>query len=195
MKQVFIKIFLLTMGMLTASPIFSQTIYIVKSQSLVVSGTSNLHDWTADVQNVNGVFKVKVENGKITDLQEVDLNVDAKSLKGSKGSIMDSKINDALKSEKFPKIYFKSTKIQTVTNNSGLYQISTNGILTIAGTSQNISIDATGKVLPNGEIEFTGTKKIKMTDYKVEPPTAMFGALTTADEVTITFKVTIKSQN
>jgi len=46
-------------------------------------------------------------------------------------------------------------------------------------------------VLPNGDIEFSGTKKLRMTDYKVDPPTAMLGALTTGDEVILQFKVVL----
>ncbi|BDX37186.1 hypothetical protein CYCD_05410 [Tenuifilaceae bacterium CYCD] len=171
----------------------AQTKYEIKSHSIVVSGTSNLHDWTADVLKVKGTFSVKVEGNKITDIEGVDLIVDAQSFNSSKGSIMNSKINDAIKSKKYPEIKYKATKVNSISEKSGTAQINSSGVLTIAGTSQNITVEATSKFLSNGEIELTGSKKIKMTDYKVDPPTAMFGALTTADEVTITFKLVIKS--
>ncbi|HPX05794.1 MAG TPA: YceI family protein, partial [Tenuifilaceae bacterium] len=74
------------------------------------------------------------------------------------------------------------------------YKVSTTGTLTISGVTQNVTINATGKLLPNGAIEFTGEKALKMTSFKVEPPTAMFGAMKTGDEVTIDFKVVIKQQ-
>jgi len=193
MKQLSIRIFLVTIAFLLVEGLTAQTTYEVKSHSIVVSGTSNLHDWTADVLKTKGTFNIKVESNKITDIQGVELKVDAQSFNSSKGSIMNSKINDAIKSKKFPEINFKATKLNGITEKGGVIQINTSGVLTIAGTSQNINVDATGKILPNGEIELTGSKKVKMTDYKVEPPTAMFGALTTGDEVTITFKLVIKS--
>jgi polyisoprenoid-binding protein YceI len=173
-------------------PMLAQQVYEVKNHSIVVSGTSNLHDWTANAEKVNGNFKVKVDNGKIAAVNAVDVKVDTKSLKSSKGGIMDSKIQDALDAKKNPTISFKSTG-GTVNEKSGAYKISASGVLTIAGVSQNIIVDALGKVLPNGDIEFTGTKKIKMTDYKVDPPTAMLGTLTTGDEVTLTFKIVLKT--
>lgn len=193
MKQIVKSILILAIPFLLSERTMAQTNYEIKSYSIVVSGTSNLHDWTANVEKATGTFKLKTINGKIADIQNVDIVIDAQSLKSSKGSIMNSKINDALKSEKFPEIVFKSTLLGSISDKGGVNQINTTGILTIAGTSKNISIDALGKILPNGEIEFSGAKKVKMTDFKVEPPTAMFGALTTADEVTITFKVVIKT--
>jgi hypothetical protein len=44
----------------------------------------------------------------------------------------------------------------------------------------------------DGSISFAGSKKLKMTDYKIKPPTALLGSLTTGDEVEIVFQVTLK---
>lgn len=191
MKSKVLNLFILILIVLPF-PMLAQQVYEVKNHSIVVAGTSNLHDWTANAEKVNGNFKVKVENGKIAAVNAVDVKVDTKSLKSSKGGIMDSKIQDALDAKKNPTISFKSTS-GTVNEKSGAYKITASGVLTIAGVSQNINVDALGKVLPNGDIEFTGTKKIKMTDYKVDPPTAMLGTLTTGDEVTLTFKIVLKT--
>ena len=49
-----------------------------------------------------------------------------------------------------------------------------------------------GSVGGDGSITFSGSKKIKMTDYKLKPPTALLGTLTTGDEVDIHFQVTLK---
>ena len=38
------------------------------------------------------------------------------------------------------------------------------------------------------KITLTASKEFKMTDYKVDPPTAMLGTITTGDAVTITLK-------
>ena len=39
-----------------------------------------------------------------------------------------------------------------------------------------------------GTMQFAGVQTIKMTDYGVTPPVALFGTLTTGDEITINFK-------
>lgn len=192
MKRTALNLIIIILGVALSSPLLAQQTYQVKSHSIVVEGTSNLHDWTASAEQANGSFKVNVDDGRIASINAVELKVDAKSLKSSKGNIMNSKIIEALKAKKNPYISFKSTG-GAVSEKSGTYKITANGVLTIAGTSQNVSVDAHGKVLPNGDIEFTGAKKLKMTDYNVDPPTAMLGTMTTGNEVTLTFKVVLKT--
>ncbi len=192
MKRTALNLIIIILGVALSSPLLAQQTYQVKSHSIVVEGTSNLHDWTASAEQANGSFKVNVDDGKIASINAVELKVDAKSLKSSKGNIMNSKIIDALKAKKNPYISFKSTG-GTVSEKSGAYKITASGVLTIAGTSQNVTVDALGKILPNGDIEFTGAKKLKMTDYNVDPPTAMLGTMTTGNEVTLTFKVVLKT--
>jgi polyisoprenoid-binding protein YceI len=194
MKQRFNKWLLIALVAFAPLALQAQSIFEIASHSMTVAGTSNLHDWTAEVEKLKGSFMVKMMNGKIVDIQDFSIIIDAQSFKSSKGSIMNSKINDALSSKKHPQISYKLTKVEKLTENPGTYRVNTTGTLNIAGVNQTVSIDAIGKILPNGNIEFTGNKKIKMTDFKVEPPTAMFGALTTGDEVTLTFKVELKSK-
>jgi polyisoprenoid-binding protein YceI len=170
----------------------AQQSYKIKSHNLIISGTSNLHDWTATAEKASGMFNIKFNEKKMASVNAFELKVDANSLKGSKGSIMNSKIIDALKAKKNPYITFKSTG-GNLNEKSGVYKISVNGILTIAGKSQNVIVEAQGKMLPNGDIEFSGARKLKMTDYNIDPPTAMLGTLTTGDEVTLNFKLTLKS--
>jgi hypothetical protein len=45
--------------------------------------------------------------------------------------------------------------------------------------------------MKNGTLVCKGSKRIKMTDYKVEPPSFMFGTIKTGDEITISFDVTL----
>jgi hypothetical protein len=46
-----------------------------------------------------------------------------------------------------------------------------------------------------GQLAFEGSQTIKMTDYGITPPTALFGTLKTGDEITITFKTNFTSTN
>lgn len=170
----------------------AQIVYEVKSHSLTIEGTSNLHDWTADVEDVKGTFNIKVENGKIVDVPNLAIKVDATSLKGSRGNIMNSKINEALNSKKHPEITFRMNRVNSITENSGSYRLSTSGILNVSGVNRNVTLNAVGRILPGGDIEFSGTTKLKMSDFNVSPPTAMFGALTTGDEITLNYKVVVK---
>lgn len=191
MKKINISLFALIIGSMIPTMAFTQS-YEIKSHEIIVSGTSNLHDWTANAEKASGTFKIDVADGKIKTAPSINLIVEANSLKGSKGNVMDSKIKDALNAKKNPYITFRSTS-GNVVNQSGVHNLTSNGVLTVAGNQQNITVNAQGKILPNGDIEFTGSKKLKMTDYKVNPPKAMLGALTTGDDITLSFKIVLKS--
>lgn len=184
--------FAMTMVMALSLAVNAQTTYEVKSHSLVIEGTSNIHDWTADVEDVKGVFNLKVENGKIVEIDRLSVKVNAKSLKGSKGNIMNSKINDALNSTKYPEISFDLSKVTSISETSENFKINTNGQLKISGVTKPVTLSTVGRVTSGGEIEFSGTTKFKMSEFSVSPPTAMFGALKTSDEVKVIYKIVVK---
>ena len=98
---------------------------------------------------------------------------------------MDKNAYDALKTKEHKDITFHSTNV----NVSG-DKITATGDLTIAGTKKNTSIDAVCTVQSNGDIKCTGSKKIKCTEYNIDPPTAMFGTIKTGDDLEIVFDVT-----
>lgn len=54
-----------------------------------------------------------------------------------------------------------------------------------------INIQVEGHPTSNG-IAFKGNKKLKMTDFNMEPPKAMFGILKADDDVTVSFNVTFR---
>jgi hypothetical protein len=59
------------------------------------------------------------------------------------------------------------------------------------GFTNLIMLSVTGKNLPGGDIQFTGSRSLKMTDYKMKPPTAMMGTIKVGNEVTLKFDLTI----
>lgn len=51
------------------------------------------------------------------------------------------------------------------------------------------------KLLPNGDIQLTGSKKLNMKDFGMEPPTAVLGTIKVGPEVTVNFNLTISPVN
>ena len=64
----------------------------------------------------------------------------------------------------------------------------------MAGATRPIELQAKYKVLPSGELQVTVSKALKMTDFKMEPPTAMMGTIKVGDEVTVNFDATINTK-
>lgn len=188
MNRLFGKWFLV-MVMLAPLAAVSQTTYSVKSHDVVIEGTSNLHDWTAKVEEIKGSLKLAMDNGKIAKIQETSITIDAESIKGSEGRRMDSKIYEALDTRRNPQITFLLRDIQSLEESAGTLMINATGVLTVGGVSREITLNTPAKILANGNIEFSGKQQITMSDHRIEPPTALFGALKTGDQVTVTYKV------
>ena len=172
---------LVTALLLSGLLLGNNTIEVNSEKSKVgIQGTSSLHDWESTVES----FSI---NGNIGPDQISDLVASFKveSIKSGK-AIMDSKTQDALKADKHPNIVFKATTLKI---ENGLVKGS--GTLTIAGSAKPFQFNATSKALAAGGLQIAGSTKLKMSDFGVEPPTAMFGTLTTGDEVTVTYEIII----
>ena len=143
-----------------------------------ILGTSSLHDWesTAEQFTISGTIGSSV-------ISDLNVEVQVSSIESGK-SIMDDKTQEALKSKKFPKIIFKANELDLTDG-----KVSGPGTLTIAGESRPFQIEAKALNQSNNNLLIKGEAKLKMSDYGVDPPTAMFGTLTTGDEVTIQYEI------
>lgn len=173
------------------SPVISmaQQGYQIKSHEVKIDGTSNLQSWWAEAEDISGQFDVHIEDGKIVAIDNVNIRITAESIKGSGGRRMNKKIYEALDTDNHSDITYELREILSLNENPGTARITARGVLTVAGVSRNIEMNPVGQVLNNGDIEFTGTQIIDMTNYNVDPPTAMFGLLQTGEEIEISYKI------
>lgn len=145
-----------------------------------IQGTSSLHDWESKVETFS--IKGNIGTDQISDLVA---SFKVESIKSGK-AIMDSKTQDALKASKYPNITFQSAALKIENG-----KVQGPGTLTIAGKSKPFQFDASASQATSGGMLISGSTKLKMTDFGVEPPTAMFGTLTTGDEVTVNYEILI----
>lgn len=181
-----ISLFVLTIlctGLLNA-----QTTYRFASGEMSIAGTSSIHDWESAVEEVQieGAF-VFAEN-KLTDIEGLTVSVPVKSIISGRGSIMDNKTWKALKSEEYPNILFTLNKVASVEPADDGLLLKLEGVVTIAGVEKTIEMEVAGQALADGQMAFEGAQPIKMTDFGIDPPTALFGTLITGDDVTVKFK-------
>lgn len=151
-----------------------------EKSSLKVTGTSSLHDWEMKVTDFDASGSVSenlVENLVVT--------VKSKSLESGK-SIMDDKAYDALQADDYTKIQFSAKKLQI---DGG--KVSGKGSLTIADKSNELDFNAKILSKEGNKIHLQGSIPLKMTDFDITPPTAMFGTLKTGDEVEIHYNIFI----
>ncbi len=159
------------------------------SSSLVIEGTSSLHDWEIAAEGIKG--DAAIDPADLGQLSNLTFTVIVDELKSGKGG-MDKNTYNALNEDKYPEVTYTLKKVNKVTPaGSGTYTLSTTGDLTIAGTTKPVTMEVTAKT-SGSAVAFTGEYPMKMTTFNVDPPTAVFGTIKTGDEVKIKFNVNYK---
>ena len=171
-----------------SAPVMAQNFGLNNGASnLKVEGTSNIHDWEISAKEMQGTLKAQIEDGQLVQIDQLDFAVVAESLKSGKGG-MDKNTYKALNTDKYKTVSYQLQKVNNLDCTSKTEcKVTTTGFLTIAGTKKQVEMVFDAKV-SGDKIVLTGNKKIKMTEFKVDPPTAMFGTITTGDEVNVKFQ-------
>lgn len=185
------KVLALGVSLLLFIGAFAQVKYSNKNAaSLVVSGTSTLHDW--DMKSAQGNCEATITlnaAGALTALNGLSFSTNALELKSGKGA-MDKNAYKALKTDKSPNITYTAAT-STVSGSGTDYVVKTNGKLTIAGATLDAEVIATCKVHPDKTVTVTGSKKISMKDFGMVPPSFMMGTIKTGNDVTLKFDFTL----
>jgi YceI-like domain len=160
---------------------------------LVIEGTSNLHDWdiTSDKGTCSAVFEIN-NSGIPTGISALNFSVPAESLK-SEHKAMDKNTYKALGTDKYNSISFVAASASIRPAGGANYLLVAKGKLTISGVAKDVVLTATGVMNPDKSITYSGTYQLKMTDFKVDPPTAMFGTIKTGNSITVKFNLVLKS--
>jgi polyisoprenoid-binding protein YceI len=185
--------FWLTIGslfilILTTQISIAQSYKVNNSASkMEVLGTSNIHDWEIPAKDFQGTINLEMENGQLVNISQLDFSVIAESLKSGKGG-MDKNTYKALNTDKYKTIVYQLVKVNNIDYTSkSQCKITTSGYLTLAGTKKLIDITFDSKI-SDSNIVLSGNKAIKMSNFNIDAPTAMFGTITTGDDVNIKFQ-------
>jgi len=171
-----------------SSKVTAQNFNIIPSAaSINVHGTSNVHDWDMKPTKVTGDIGI---NGS-KQINSIIIKIEVKTLKSGNG-IMDGKTYDAFEYKKNPYIVFQLTEAPQVKLTEIDSEITLTGNLTMNGQTRKISIKSSGKITKSGDYQLKGSVPLKMTDFKMKPPTAMLGTMKTGDAVTVKFDVSFK---
>jgi polyisoprenoid-binding protein YceI len=164
--------------------------YTLQPSSRVwVEGTSNVHDWTCEAKQIAGT--VSAEEALTDGVTGVTVTIPVQSLDCDNGT-MDKNLRKALDAKANPAIrYTLATADLAAPDAEGWFDVKTTGRLTISGKTKTVQMGARGKAAGDGAYRFTGSVKLRMTDFGVDPPTAMLGAMKTGDAVTVHFDVTV----
>ena len=198
MKKLNISVLSILLIFFYTAAVSQTTKYAVsEGTKMTVSGTSTLHDWTSEVNEVKGFVETDakfIKGGKVKKnekIQQVKVIVPVESIISPRGATMDKKTYSALKSEEHPEIIFNMTENEVSELGAESFKVQTSGKLTVAGVTKDVSFPVEGKLLAEDKMSFIGSYKLNMTEYDMEPPSAMFGQIVTGEEVEIKFELIV----
>jgi polyisoprenoid-binding protein YceI len=171
---------------------------ISAASSIEIDGTSTLHDWTVDAEEFSVNFKVPQSWTKGLDfwnpeeVEELTVNVPVEFLVSGKSG-MDKRMYKALESDDHPEIIFEHTDMHIddaeIEQIRGAKTLNIDGNLTVAGETRPVTLNVLGEILETNALKFSGQYTLNMTDFDVDPPSALLGTIKSGDEITIRFDI------
>ena len=155
---------------------------------LWLEGDSNLFAWTCDATQLDPELRVERPSP-----QAPPTRVDRAVLDVPVGKIecgharMNENLRKALKADDFPSITFVVTGAEFFDVGEGALEVLARGNLYVAGVGRDLQFQVSGTDTGDGALRIQGRVAIQMTDFGIQPPTAMMGLLKTKNEVTIRF--------
>jgi len=202
-RVVLLGVFIFGTGL---SPLFAGTndviqFHITSQSQLKLTGNSTLHPYAFQSENVDGQLTVNANEFFHHPLKAVADNSGGKVVipvgdldSGEHG--LNKNMQKTMKAGKFPEIVFvldSLTRVTTTKQPEEWTKFQAYGHLTISGQTQHVQLPIEGKQIADEILQFKGEKTLLMTDFGVNPPTLMFGAIKTDNQIKVSFDITVES--
>lgn len=180
--------------LLGTTPLTAQevTLQIGQDHEIIIEGTSNVRDWSAEVTAVEGELVLNGFDGTLDGLtadrfRSLRLEMPVESIQ-SDGRRITNNIHSYLEADDHPVITFELNQVTSVEidGNSGVLEAE--GTVTAAGNETPVTMQVTIGMDGNNLL-FSGSQPLRMTDFDIDPPTAVLGTIRSADEMNIQFNV------
>lgn len=185
--------------MLIAGSAYAQdmTLNLQGTPEMHINGDSNVKSWDAAVNEVSGTLTlqnietISAESLTAETFKNLTLTVPVESIESGSGGLTNN-IHKYLKEDDHPNITFELSEITNISQQNGSLLITALGVVNAAGNDNTVEMVVTANI-QNGSIQFTGEKQMLMTDFDIDPPTAVFGTIRSKDEFVVSFDVTFSN--
>ena len=160
-----------------------------------IDGDANVRSWDAEITEADGslVF-TGVENFSLDALTEesfksLEMTIPVEEI-DSDSRRLNRNLHSYLKADDFPTITFTLQQINGISHENGKAQITANGLINAAGVENSVTMNVEAEMNNDGSITFSGAQDLLMTDFDIDPPTAVMGTVRADDEIQIIYRVT-----
>jgi len=158
-----------------------------------IEGTTNVNSWNCSATAVDATIAVQVAFREDPDfpryLKRVQVRVPVSALKCGHAQ-MEKSLRRALKADDAAGPSFITATFEAVRDGSdstNALTVNTIGELAIAGRENSVKMDVGTSRLADGTIEARGAVPILMSDFGIEPPRALLGAVRANNRVIVRF--------
>lgn len=182
------------------------------SSAVVLDGSSNVADWRCRGTSMNAEMTIattaahlnevidRVEDGNIAvwmakpemgrfPTPEFALTIPVTTFRCG-NRVMESDMRRALKAERNPNVAFTFRALRGGVQHdldSGLYHAAIAGDLTLAGVTRTIDVNLSAERLSRTAFRIRAELPLRMTDFGITPPSALFGAIKARNALTVKF--------
>jgi polyisoprenoid-binding protein YceI len=166
------------------------------TSKLWVEGTSTVRSFSCQASEVKATVEASGSNAIARlmtgdkAVESVNVVVPSEKLDCGNGTMNDH-MRKAIKMNEAPTIAFRVTSYDLTKEANGVAGNLT-GTLSLGGETRTITVPAAG-VMEAGALHVTGAYQLAMSDYKLTPPSLMFGRIKVRDQVTVKFDLLLKN--
>ncbi len=180
---------------------FGQKTYsITDASTMTIYGSANVTDWEAKVKTITGEVVVSIPDGNVWDgadaswFQKVSISIPVEDIDADSRR-MNNNMHDYLKESAYPNITYEMKEVMklVVSNNPGA-TLMAKGEIIAAGVPFEIEHEVKIRSGNNGQLIVSGSKELLMTDFGIDPPTAMLGSIRSHDKMNITFELVLETR-
>lgn len=184
---------------------FQSTFVPLNESRLWIEGSSNVNQFECQAEEYAGEATLpETENDNIStpvtttnELLSIKIDIQVDSIECGKRK-MNQDLQKALKAEQYPEITFlfqEANVLKEPDQAEDSFQLEVNGLLTVAGTTKEISFITEAYYTGQNRVRARGGTTINMTDYGVTPPTALMGLIRANEELTVNFDLIAEPKN
>jgi YceI-like domain len=207
--------------MLAAVPALAQEstrLFAAPASQLVLEGSSNVAPWRCKGTTLDGRMDVaaplarinhlidRIEDGNIVPLignpesatfpqPSFHLSVPVSGFRCGNAK-MERDLSRSLRAAEYPSIEFRFTGLAGAIHHDidgGTYTAKISGVLSLAGASKTIKLDVEAQRISTNRFRLRAKLPLKMTDFRITPPTALFGAIKARDDLAVKFDLVLQA--
>jgi hypothetical protein len=180
---------MMTWRLVVADPPGQSEYHLSRGYMVTIHGTMSIHNWVETIDEVIGDIVAGRHAGGGADLTSIRIVMGVRSIRSDMGTVMDNRTYKALKADADPQITFLlDAPVTVLPFRKGEKPIALAGHLTLAGVTRPVALLVDYFEVTSDSMRFEGRQVIKMTDFGVKPPSALFGTLRAGSDITIYFK-------